>query len=96
MIRLNPIREVVYWGYQKTMTGRVERLFAEILRIPVDTINDGSSPENTPRWDSTAAIDLTLAIEDEFNVKLTTKEITAMRSVALVKKILTGKGVGDV
>jgi len=64
--------------------------------VPIETISDESSPDNTPRWDSTSAIDLTLAIEDEFNIRLTTKEITAMRSVGLVKKILTGKGVGDV
>jgi acyl carrier protein len=78
------------------MAGRVEKIFAEILRLPADAINDSSSPDNTPRWDSASAIDLTLAIEDEFNVRLTTKEITAMRSVALVKKILAGKGVADV
>jgi acyl carrier protein len=78
------------------MTGRVERVFADVLRIPIETINGESSPENTPRWDSTSAIDLALAIEDEFDVKLTTKEITAMRSVALVKKILGQKGVADV
>ena len=78
------------------MPGRVEKIFAEVLRMPAEAINDNSSPDNTPRWDSTSAIDLTLAIEDEFNVKLTTKEITAMRSVALVKKILTNKGVVDV
>jgi len=78
------------------MTGRVEKLFAQVLRMPVGAISDGSSPDNTPRWDSTSAIDLTLAIEDEFNIRLTTKEITAMRSVALVKKILAGKGVAGV
>jgi acyl carrier protein len=78
------------------MTGRVERVFAEVLGVSVDAINDQSSPENTPSWDSTSAIELALAIEDEFQVKLTTKEIMAMRNVALVKKTLTGKGVADV
>jgi acyl carrier protein len=78
------------------MPGRVEKLFAEVLNIPIDAISDGSSPDNTPSWDSTAAIHLALAIEDEFNVKLTTKEIMAMRSVALVKKTLTSKGAAFV
>jgi len=78
------------------MGNRVENLFAEVLRIPAHTINDGSSPDNTPRWDSASAIDLALAIEDEFNVKLTTKEITAMRTVGLVKRILSAKGIADV
>jgi acyl carrier protein len=64
--------------------------------MSIDAVNDAISPDNTPRWDSTSAIDLALAIEDEFNIRLTTKEIMAMRNIALVKRILAGKGVADV
>jgi acyl carrier protein len=78
------------------MTGRVEKVFAEVLRIPADLIEETTSPDNTSKWDSTAAIDLTLAIEDEFGVSFTTKEILAMRSVGLVKKFLVAKGITDV
>jgi acyl carrier protein len=78
------------------MSGRVEKVFAEVLRIPADSINETTSPDNTPKWDSTSAIDLTLAIEDEFGVRFTTKEIVSMRSIALVKKVLTAKGISDV
>jgi acyl carrier protein len=78
------------------MTDRVATLFSNILRIPAETVNNETSPDNTPKWDSLSAIDLVLAIEDEFDVKLTTKEIAAMRSIALVKKVLKSKGVNDV
>jgi acyl carrier protein len=78
------------------MNGRIERIFADVLRIPLDSIKETSSPDNTPKWDSAAAIDLVLAVEDEFKIRLTTKEIMAMRSIALVKKILAAKGISDV
>jgi acyl carrier protein len=78
------------------MPGRVEKIFADVLRVPPDSISETTSPDNTPKWDSTSAIDLTLAIEDEFGVSFTTKEIVAMRSVGLVKKFLAAKGVTDV
>ena len=78
------------------VTGRVEKIFAEVLQIPAEWIGKSNSPDNTPTWDSTSAIDLTLAIEDEFGIRFTTKEIVAMRSVALVKKVLAAKGIGDV
>jgi len=78
------------------MAGRVEKVFAEVLRMPLESITDASSPDNTPKWDSVAAIDLTLAIEDEFGVTFTTKEIIAMRSIALVKQILSVRGIADV
>jgi acyl carrier protein len=78
------------------MSGRVEKIFAEVLQVPPDSINETTSPDNTPKWDSTSAIDLTLAIEDAFGISFTTKEIVAMRSVGLVKKFLTAKGITDV
>lgn len=78
------------------MDGRVEKVFAEVLGVPLDSITDTSSPDNLPKWDSAAAIDLFLAIEDEFGVRLTTKEFLAMRSIALVKKVLAAKGIADV
>ena len=84
------------WLIGATMSGRVEKVFAEVLRIPADSIQESTSPDNTPKWDSASAIDLALAIEDEFGVRLTTKEIVTMRSVALVKKVLTAKGISDV
>ena len=59
-------------------------------------MNDEVSPDNTPRWDSVSAIDLALAIEDTFSVRLTTREITSMRTIGLVKKVLRGKGVANV
>jgi acyl carrier protein len=81
---------------RNVMSGRVERIFAEVLGVPVDLINDESSPETLQKWDSAAVIDLILAIEDEFRVRLSTKEIITMRSIALVKKVLASKGLNDV
>jgi acyl carrier protein len=78
------------------MNGRVEKIFAEVLGMPLESITEKCSPDNTPKWDSATAIDLVLAIEDEFGIRLTTREIVAMRSIALVKKILVTKGVADV
>ena len=52
------------------------------------------APENTLEYLRLAADQGAAMVE--FDVKLTTKEITAMRSVALVKKILTLKGIASV
>ena len=56
---------------------------------------DHRSPRNTPEWDSLAGMNFVLALEAEFRVKLTRKEINSMRSVAIVRKVLTSKGVFD-
>jgi acyl carrier protein len=74
---------------------RVAKVFSEVLGLPSDTITDATSPDNTPQWDSMAAMNLVVAIEDEFDVRLTTAEIVSMRNVAIVKRVLTSKGVAD-
>jgi acyl carrier protein len=74
---------------------RVEKVFSDVLRVPPSSITDDTSPDNTPQWDSMAAMNLVTAIEDEFDVRLSTAEIVSMRNVAIVKKVLTSKGVAD-
>jgi acyl carrier protein len=65
------------------MSDRVIETFADVLEIPVDSLNDESSPANTPEWDSLATVNLTLGIEFEFNVKLSTQEVMSMKSIAV-------------
>jgi len=78
------------------MSGRLESIFADVLQVPSDSINDATSPDNMPKWDSVADVLLTLAIEEAFGVSFGTKEIVAMQSVGLVKKFLAAKGIADV
>ena len=77
-------------------TSRVATVFADVLGIPVDSINDETSPDNTPQWDSLQAMNLVVALEGAFNIRLSTKEIVSMRNVGIVRKVLKGKGVADV
>jgi acyl carrier protein len=77
------------------MTARVAKVFSEVLGVAADTITDDTSPDNTPQWDSMAAMNLVVAIEDEFDVRLSTAEIVSMRTVAIVKKVLASKGIAN-
>jgi acyl carrier protein len=74
---------------------RVAKVFSEVLGIAPNMITDATSPDNTPQWDSMAAMNLVVAIEDEFDIRLSTAEIISMRNVAIVKKVLSAKGVAD-
>ena len=64
------------------MTARVAKVFSEVLGVAADSITDDTSPDNTPQWDSIAAMNLVVAIEDEFDVTLSTAEIISMRDVS--------------
>jgi len=78
------------------MTDRLATIFSENLKVPAGEITDQTSPDNSPRWDSLAAVNLVLALEDEFGVRFTTREIPTMRSVGAVRTILRAKGISDV
>jgi acyl carrier protein len=71
-------------------------VFAEVLDVDPSLLNDDSSPDNVPMWDSTAAMALVVGIEERFNIELTTREISAMRTIGLVREVLRRKGVQDV
>jgi acyl carrier protein len=77
------------------MSNRIEKVFSEVLSLPLEKINDSTSPENTPEWDSLQAMNLVVALEEAFAVRLSTKEIVSMRSVGLVRKVLRTKGAAD-
>ncbi|MBF0357945.1 MAG: acyl carrier protein [Magnetococcales bacterium] len=69
------------------------QVFAETLNLPEEKISDATSTDNTPEWDSLAAMFLLGAFEDRFNVEFSLEEITKMRSVGIVREILIEKKV---
>lgn len=75
------------------MSDALVSLFAEVLQTDASALNDDTSPDNTAKWDSLAAMHLVAAIEEKFNVRLSTKEIMKMSSIGLARKTLQEKGV---
>jgi len=69
------------------------QLFSDVLDVPVVKLNDDTSPDNTGQWDSLAAMHLVAAIEDMFNITLSTKEIIKMSSIGRVREVLKEKNV---
>ncbi len=77
------------------MSDKLLELFSEGLGIPTDQLSEESSPENTPSWDSLAAMNMVTLIEDGFDTRLKTKDIMRMRSISLARKVLAEKGITD-
>lgn len=69
------------------------QLFAEVLEIDSAQLNDESSPENVKEWDSLSAMKLVAAIEEKFEVRLSTKEIMKMSTIGRARKTLQSKKV---
>jgi acyl carrier protein len=75
------------------MTDALIALFAEELDVESSALNDQSSPDTVESWDSLAAVRLVAALESEFGVSLTAREIMRMRSIGIAREVLREKNV---
>lgn len=54
---------------------RLKKIFESIFEVNVKNINDDSSPETIPSWDSLQHMNLIIAIEEEFEIYFDDNEI---------------------
>ena len=66
---------------------------AQVLNVDPTILNARSRPNNTEGWDSLRHIEVMLAIETAFNVRLTMVELTSLRDLGDVGEALRKKGV---
>lgn len=52
------------------MSDQVRSVISRILCVPVDQIRLDSSPSTTARWDSIKHVEIVLALEQEFGVRV--------------------------
>jgi acyl carrier protein len=77
------------------MSDRLTRTFAGVLNVPIERLTDATSPANTPEWDSLATVNIILALEREFELRLNMREVRGMSTIGLAKSVLRTKGVQD-
>jgi acyl carrier protein len=75
------------------MVDSLIQVFADVLEIDPAVLNDDSSPDNVQKWDSLSAMKLVAAIEEKFNVRLSTREIMKMSTIGRARKTLQSKNV---
>ena len=70
------------------MKQRVLKVFSQVMEIPVEKINEDSSPDTIAEWDSLKHMNLILALEEEFGVQFGDEEIVEMLSIELILNTL--------
>lgn len=72
---------------------RVHRIVSQILKVPIETITDDSSPDTIERWDSLQHMNLVMAIEEGMGVQFDAEQIAEMLNVGLILIALGEKGI---
>ena len=55
-------------------------------------LDEGSNAENTAGWDSLKNMELIFAIESTYRVRFTVKEVTRLKSIGDLRRLLIAKG----
>ena len=68
-------------------------LVADILDIDIEEVVLELSPQNNPEWTSLKQIKLIEAVEKEYGVKFSFKEMKQLKSMKMYVDILQTKGI---
>ena len=75
----------------KNVEQTIRDLMAIVLNMDASKIDDGTSMDNTPGWDSANHINLVLALEEEFSISFEVSEFEMMTSYFDVVQTVTAK-----
>ena len=75
------------------MSEKLYGIIAKVMDVPVNEINDNSSPETIPSWDSFNSYILLDELESEFKTEFTIDEVTETKNVSDIIKHLKVHGI---
>ena len=74
------------------MLNRILKIVSQVMEVPLEQINEESSPDTVKNWDSLKHMNLILALEEEFNITFSDGEIVEMLNVEIIVEVLKEKG----
>ena len=63
------------------MENKVLEIVSEILKVNISTISSKTSMENMEKWDSLKQMQIIIAIEEEFDVKISDDDLVEANSI---------------
>jgi acyl carrier protein len=70
------------------MHERLRGVLADVLEVSEDEIPDDASTESLPGWDSLRQIELMLALELEYGVRIPADAMVELQSVDAIERVL--------
>lgn len=76
---------------ENNMDNHIKNVMSAVFEIPIDEIDDDSSPDNVGSWDSLKHMNLVVALEEEFDIEFIDDEIVEMMNLSQIKSIVMEK-----
>ena len=71
------------------MEEQLKVTFANALDIESDEVNDSTSPDTMPDWDSLAHLNMIANLEKNFNIQFTMEEVIEMNTFSKIKQVVS-------
>ena len=68
-------------------------LIGKVLGVDPAQLTEESNAQNTPKWDSLRHIEVVFAMENAFHVRFTMPEISGLRKLGDIRKLLLAKNI---
>ena len=66
----------------------LKQILATVLKVPVDSIDGDTNTDTVESWDSLNHMNLILALEDAYSVRIPDDEATRITSYPLIKLVV--------
>jgi acyl carrier protein len=76
---------------RSTVKQRLDAVFQDIFDDPSLHVTDAMTANDVEGWDSLSHIDLIVAVEKEFRIRLTTAEVRSLHNVGDFMTLLASK-----
>jgi len=70
------------------MEKRIYSVVSRVLKVPLKSIDESSSPDTIESWDSLSHLQLVLALEEEYDLQFSVDEIGALQRVGTIVAII--------
>ncbi len=70
---------------------QIKKVMSAVFEIPLEQINDDSSPDNIAVWDSLKHMNMVVALEEEFEIEFSDDEIIEMMNYKLIAGIVNNR-----
>lgn len=71
-----------------TTEQQIRQIMANVLGLPLDQINESSSPDTIESWDSIKHLNLVVALEEEFEIEIPSDEVGNLLSPKLIELVV--------
>ena len=67
---------------------KIKNIMANVFKVKLKDIDDNSSPNSIKEWDSLKHLNLIVALEEEFKIKLDEHELESMVSFSIISSTI--------